>query len=491
MNRRHFLLAAASSLALPALSRPAFATARKLTVASRTLDINGKAATVYGLTDDAGRPGLTLAPGERFAVDLANRLDEPTIVHWHGLTPPWPQDGVPDNPLPALAPSETRSYDFAVSHPGTFWMHAHTLQEQNLLAAPLIVHSAEDLTADRQEVVVLLHDFSFTPATELLARLTKGSGQSMHGMAHGPMQMGGMKMDGMGGMDMGSQSMGSMKMGSMDHGAMQQAMPGGMDLNDISYDAYLANDRTLDDPEVITVEKGGRVLVRLINGATATQFTIDCGSLAASLVAVDGYPVEPLSGARFPVTMGQRLDLLLEIPATGGAFPILALREGGVERTGVILATAGAPVGRLAVAGEDAGPVLDLSVESRLIARTQPPQAPIAARHDVTLAGDMMSYTWAMQGAEAIVLTQGHRVAVTMANRSMMAHPMHLHGHRFQVIAIDGKPISGAVRDTVLVPPGRSVTIAFDADNPGTWPFHCHHLYHMASGMMVHLPYAS
>jgi FtsP/CotA-like multicopper oxidase with cupredoxin domain len=73
---------------------------------------------------------------------------------------------------------------------------------------------------------------------------------------------------------------------------------------------------------------------------------------------------------------------------------------------------------------------------------------------------------------------------------SMMAHPMHLHGHDFQVVAINGRRFSGALRDTVLVPPMQTLTIAFDAGKPGHWPFHCHHLYHMVSGMMVHLPVA-
>lgn len=49
----------------------------------------------------------------------------------------------------------------------------------------------------------------------------------------------------------------------------------------------------------------------------------------------------------------------------------------------------------------------------------------------------------------------------------MMSHPMYLHGHHFQVTAINGAKLAGAVRDTVLVPPGASMTIAFDANNPG------------------------
>lgn len=68
---------------------------------------------------------------------------------------------------------------------------------------------------------------------------------------------------------------------------------------------------------------------------------------------------------------------------------------------------------------------------------------------------------------------------------------MRLHGLHFQVVAINGERFSGAVRDTVGVPHMAEVTIAFDADNPGKWPFHCHHLYHMASGMMGYVEYGN
>ena len=73
----------------------------------------------------------------------------------------------------------------------------------------------------------------------------------------------------------------------------------------------------------------------------------------------------------------------------------------------------------------------------------------------------------------------------------MMTHPMHLHGHHFQILAINGENFMGAVRDTVFVPPMAGVTFAFIADNPGGgWAFHCHHLYHMATGMMTTVAYS-
>jgi FtsP/CotA-like multicopper oxidase with cupredoxin domain len=78
-----------------------------------------------------------------------------------------------------------------------------------------------------------------------------------------------------------------------------------------------------------------------------------------------------------------------------------------------------------------------------------------------------------------------------MHNMTSMAHPMHLHGHHFQIVGIGPKRIEGAVRDTVLVPPGAAVTIGFDASNPGTWAFHCHHLYHQNAGMMGTVAYSN
>ena len=279
MNRRDFLtttmtgfagVASASFLHIPSWAQepsPASATATVLKAGTRSLDINGKAASVYGLMQSDGAHGLTMNAGDSFDVALHNELPDPTLIHWHGLLPPWPMDGVPDTPAPLLKSGETRGYQFPVADAGTYWMHAHTLQEQNLLAAPLIVRSAGDAKADEQEVVILLHDFSFMPAAELLAHLKNaGGGMKMGGMTMGGMDQGMMKTH-MAHMDHMGQMMAAMKPG----GGM--AGMGAMDLNDIAYDAYLANDRSLADPQVVSVEKSGRVRLRVINGATATAFT--------------------------------------------------------------------------------------------------------------------------------------------------------------------------------------------------------------------------
>lgn len=486
-SRRGFLAATAAtaaSLALPARVR-AQSGRLSLTATTRTIDVRGKAATVWGLLDGNGKSGLVLDPGQRFAVDLTNSLAEPTIIHWHGQIPPNAQDGVPDLPMPVLQPGESRAYDFA-ARPGTHWMHAHIPEhEMLLLAAPLVVRRAEDVSADRQEATLFLHDFSFKPPAEVLAEITGGA--SMAGMDHS-------KMGGTGtattGMDMGNMDMGATGQGDM------MAMPGmdgmAMDLNDYNFDAYLANDRTLDDPEVMQVDKGGRVLVRVINAAAATVFWIDTGALPGRLVAVDGEPVQPLPGTRFGLAMGQRLDIELDVPADGGAFPILALREGAKERTGLILATPGAAVTKIADLSEADHPAFsaDLAQEGALRAVTPLPERAATSQPMLMLGGSMMPYVWTINGQTwgthvPVTAKSGERVEITFHNMSMMPHPMHLHGHAFQVVGIGMNRIAGAVRDTVHVPPMGMVTVAVDAGEAARWMLHCHHMPHLSTGMMT------
>ena len=462
MDRRSFTKALAGGCLLPFVNTRfggagyARADTSSFTVnaVTRVIEVNGKAATVFGLIGPDGKPGLSLDADVVSTVDLISALSVETIIHWHGLTPPWPQDGVPGMPSPLLAAGETRVYGLPGGRPGTHWMHAHTLQEQALLAAPLIVRGKADQARDAQDVVILLHDFSWKSPEELLAALQTGGA--------------------MGGMDMSS----------------TEGMAMAPDLNDIQYDAYLANDRTLDDPEVVMVDKGGIVRVRIINGATATGFTMDVGKLQAQVIAVDGQDITPLSATIFPLSMGQRVDFLCRIPSEGGAFPILALREGAPERAGIVLVTNGAAVVKLPVAGVANGPILTLDSEAMLVTARPLVAAPVTRRFTLDLTGTMKGYTWAIGVPAPIKVALGDRVEMTFRNTTMMAHPMHLHGHHFQVVAINGAAFSGALRDTVLVPPMTSVSVAFDANNPGDgWALHCHHLYHMATGMMTTVAY--
>lgn len=494
---RRFLLAAGGSASMfpvstalaDAVGGEASEGRRRLTAGTRTLEVNGRAAKVFQLTSETGRPGLSLAPGERFQVALKNELDQHTIIHWHGQLPPWTQDGFPWPQTQPLAPGSTRTYDY-VPVSGTYWMHSHQgLQEQNLMTAPLIVHNAAELREDCQEVVVMLHDFSFKAPDELLAQLTGQTPEAIHTMAR--------QSENAAAPVMNKQRMAVGQMEDMSSsGMMSMNSMGGtsMDVNDIEYDAFLANDRTLTDPETVLVERGGRVRLRIINGASSSQFWIDLGSLTGRVIAVDGRAVQPIAGSRFPLATAQRMDILVDLPVSG-VFPILACLEGSRRRTGIILATRGASIVKLDDNGLDELQPIDNSLEMRL-SSTKPltPRKPDIV-HKINLSGDMKPYSWSLNDEywphiSPLMLERGQRVEIELVNHSMMAHPMHLHGHMFQVVAVNGKSINGAMRDTVLVTPMHgSVRIAFDADNPGRWAFHCHNLYHMMTGMMTEFRY--
>ncbi|XAZ30218.1 multicopper oxidase domain-containing protein [Paenarthrobacter ureafaciens] len=104
----------------------------------------------------------------------------------------------------------------------------------------------------------------------------------------------------------------------------------------------------------------------------------------------------------------------------------------------------------------------------------------------------MAKYDWGINGnrfdmtkplENAFDIKAGERVEVNFINDTAMWHPLHLHGHTFQVSG------GGARKDTVIVRPKQTVTVIFDADNPGQWLTHCHNAYHAERGMMAVFSY--
>ncbi len=344
ISRRRFVSASLGALAASVLSKdqgfadaPLFpqgetsatSTTTIIRAMKRTLEVNGKAADVLGLLQPNGKQGMSCVANELFNVRLENQLPVPTAIHWHGLHPPNNEDGVPCVTQPVIRAGAADFYNFPTQPAGTHWMHSHQgLQEALLLAAPLIVHDPADRVRDEQEIVLLLSDYSFTSPEEIYAKLRQGQ-----------------------------------KMASADMKARSKP-----DANDVNYDAYLANDRTLGDPEVVKVEKGGRVRLRIINGSSGTNFFIDLGTLTGALIATDGMPIRPVQRNRFPLAIAQRIDIMVRVPAEGGAFPILALRELAAEQTGIILATPGANVLRLPEKGSSPTGLLTLELERQLTA---------------------------------------------------------------------------------------------------------------------------
>jgi FtsP/CotA-like multicopper oxidase with cupredoxin domain len=269
---------------------------------------------------------------------------------------------------------------------------------------------------------------------------------------------------------------------------------GQADLSDVKYDALLCNRRALSDPETVRVHPGQTVRLRLIAAGSATNFFIDTGTLDAQAIAVDGESIVPFVGRRFELALAQRLDLRLNIPAGEGAYPILAQGEGTNLRTGLVLATPKARLPTLSQQAETVAGALTNAQELRLRSAHPLPAKPVDRSVQVALNGDMAKYIWAINGQiwpniMPLEVNKGERVELVFTNQTGMSHPMHLHGHVFQVTEIDDQSFSGARRDTVLVMPRQTVKVQFDASYPGYWMLHCHILYHQAAGMQTVLKY--
>jgi FtsP/CotA-like multicopper oxidase with cupredoxin domain len=452
LSRRELLTAGA--LLLNPLTASAQSSFKPLRAVNRTLNVLGRAASVFALQ---GADKLNLVEGGRFSLRLENDLKDGTLIHWHGLTPPSVFDGSLAS-QGIIKHGSSFEYDFVINRSGTHWMHSHVgLQAQKLLAAPLIVRSIDELAVDEQEHVLMLHDFTFREPEEIFEELKAGKG------------------------------------GHAAHAAHAAA---GAAMNDVSFDAYLANDRTLEDPEVVRVEPAGRLRLRIINGCAASNLLVDLGSLEGELLAIDGNPIEQIKVSLFGLAAAQRADVRLRLPPGRGAYPILARPEGTRVRTGIILATDRAPVEMIKTEGEETAAASDIAIEARLRGRRSL-GAKTAERIDIIdLGGGGSDYSWNINGntdhgGTIARVAPGQRIEWIIRNQTTMAHPMHLHGHHFQIVAVGTARFEGAMRDTVLVPAKSEVTIAFDADNPGRWPFHCHHLYHFHAGMAGLVEYES
>ncbi|MFA4952582.1 MULTISPECIES: copper resistance system multicopper oxidase [Brevundimonas] len=115
-------------------------------------------------------------------------------------------------------------------------------------------------------------------------------------------------------------------------------------------------------------------------------------------------------------------------------------------------------------------------------------QRPPSRNMEIHLTGNMERFMWSFDGekfsdgVEPFRFERNERVRVTLVNDSMMAHPIHLHGHFFELVT-GGPAGHQPLKHTVNVAPGGKVTFDLTADNPGDWAFHCHLLMHMHAGM--------
>jgi FtsP/CotA-like multicopper oxidase with cupredoxin domain len=464
----------------------------KLFARESPITVAGRTVKVTAITQSNGEDGYSPEKKTGFHVEIVNQLAVPTSIHWHGLILPNLMDGVPFVTQDPIPPGASHRYDFPLKQSGSYWMHSHYgLQEQQLLSAPMVIRSPAQSRVADAEFTVMLSDFSFTSPKDILKGLmgkaqdTKGKQQGKSMPDSKSMSMSGQK-----------ESLVVQQWDAASKRLVAQTAQAPPPDIDVKYDALLANRRTIDNPQVLEIKPGQSVLLRLMGAASATNFFIDTGKLDATIVATDGEDVQPLKGNFFQLSTAQRLDLLVTIPQTGGVFPVLALAEGSTLQAGVLLVTPGAkiPKGTLAARAQQKMGGLDNTQEIRLLAKNPLPQRPVQRSLPSVLGGNMLTYTWTINGASypnqnSLNIKEGERVELVISNTTGMSHPMHLHGHVFEVTEIDGQKITGAKRDTILIPPKSTIKVVFDANDPGVWAYHCHILYHLATGMFTVLKY--
>jgi len=179
----------------------------------------------------------------------------------------------------------------------------------------------------------------------------------------------------------------------------------------------------------------------------------------------------------------------------GGVFPLVAVAEGKGGRAFAVLRTSSGATPRADVGPAELDRLLVTVADLRATGAVDLGKRPPTRSYRLALDGDMDNYRWTINGkthhqAVPLEVQEGERVRLVFENRSMMFHPMHLHGHTFQVQR-EGSRGPGPRKDTVIVRPMERITVEFEAANPGRWMLHCHNAYHQAAGMMTTLAYQS
>jgi FtsP/CotA-like multicopper oxidase with cupredoxin domain len=466
-SRRDFLKTAAAATTLAAL--PAAAWSRTapgpgvLTLTAGLVEqaLAAGAAPVgfWGFNGTVPGPTLRLRRGERLRVAFRNQLPAASAVHWHGIRVPNAMDGVPYVTQDPVPPGGEFAYEFTVPDSGTFWYHPHQSSFEQVprgLYGALIVEEEKPLQVDR-EVVWLLSDVKLG-----------ADGQQVE-----------------------------------DFGRILDLANEGRLGNQV-----LVNGQAAGAGQLLPVRSGERLRLRLINGASARIFNLVFAGHGVTAIAFDGQAVTPHPLEQVRLGPGMRVDLVIDCLHAGGAsFPVTdAGHRGSGELARIVYRQ------DKALRGKPLGGSLQLAAN-----RLPEPDPAKATDHYIVFQGGMrgapvigtidgkpskiqdlmekhglawtMNYTaeheHALMHEPLLHLKRGEHVHLRMINETDYPHPMHLHGHFFRVVAIDGQPARFREwRDTVLMGPRQTIDVAFVADNPGEWMYHCHILDHAAGGMM-------
>ena len=398
---------------------------------------------------DGTVPGTVLRQrqGEMFEARLINGLEQGTTVHWHGLRLPNAMDGVPGMTQALVAPGETFDYRFKLRDAGTFWYHPHANSLEQIsrgLAGVLVVEEDAPPEVDGEEILVL-DDW----------RLTEDA----------------------------------------------QVHPSFGNRHDMSHAGRLGNYITVNGVGELkrTYAPGTRLRLRLVNAATARVFQLVFQGMRVWVAALDAMPLErPQPVEEVEIGPAQRIDLIVDITAEAGDEAII----GSVERDGTYATVSVAVDGTAQALRDDPTPLppndlpeVDLGAARRVplvmeggAMRGLPDGATWKGTRMEMRALAQEGQFWAFNGmagmheAPLVDAFLGESIRIPIENRTAFAHAMHLHGMHFREVLEDGT--LGPWRDTLVVHGQQTREIAFVAENPGDWMFHCHMAAHQMAGMM-------
>lgn len=511
-----------------------------LTVGESHFQTGGRSAHAVTVNGTLPAPLIRLREGQNVRLFITNALKEDTSIHWHGLIVPFQMDGVPGISFPGIRPGETFTYEFPVRQSGTYWYHSHSgMQEATGLYGPLIVDpaGADPVRSDREHVIVL-SDWSPVHPHILFRRLKQSGGyfnmqrQTLAGLLAGKdqgakerLQWGAMRMDPTDISDVTGSTYSFLVNG---HGTAENwtglFTPGErVRLRIINASAMTNFNVRLPELPMTVVQCDGQN----VQPVETDEFQIGIAETYDVLVhPTEAKPYALIAEAidrsgLVRATLSPRIGLAAEVPPLRRR-PLLGMKDMGMDmgaHGGAGVPSHGNTAGhsmkmrdRSVAPQVKMGPgVATLSpmpvdrtadrptgletVQHRVLtyadlkslvpnSDTRPPSRTL----DIHLTANMERYMWSFdgvklsEGAEPIAFRHGERVRVNLINDTMMPHPIHIHGHFFELVT--GAAEHNPRKHTVNVLPGGRISFDITADALGDWAFHCHMLMHMHAGMM-------
>ncbi len=442
-----------------------------------------------------------IVEGDQIVVDVCNDLEVPTTIHWHGMhqrNGNWKMDGVDAISQAPIPPGESFPYKFIAEPHGTHWYHSHSgVQYSDGLFGALIVQEKENPYAECYvgEHVVLINDWFHQPSDLILKDLQEGRylDDEMDMMKCGDMPMPGMKEE----LDWGDVP-------------FQSALINGRG-------RYLANSNA--ELSSFDVTKGKAYRFRIINGSSTYTFRFAIDDHKLKVIATDGQLTEPQEVDNLVVSPGERFDVIMTANQPVNNYWVRAFTQEEDMPHGVlaILKYKGANGDEPTTVAHKKGKTLDLSLLEPHPRAYVPPAETATVTKVLNLGGSMMKpFVWTIDGKQffppkqpipqapnpsdppttQIHVKKDDVVRLILNNKTMMNHPMHLHGHSFHVLG-QSKMKAGVyadqplnlknpiLKDTLEVQRCGWAVIQWTADNPGWWFFHCHIEWHLATGMAL------